>query len=166
TPSSTGHSGGEDIRQTPLSSTIDYNKRNCSTRIMALHFSRASPELLGGVEQAIAQLSKNGRLVLVTKGDLFLHEAKLAGSGLGDWFSGVEIVSEKTAATYSRIFKRYGVEPDQAVMAGNSVRSDVLPALSRSRLTDRSLRLDIADILIMLWLCSTARPTYLDMTNT
>lgn len=86
-------------------------------------------ELLGGVDQAIAQLSKIGRLVLVTKGDLFLQEAKLAGSGLGDWFSGVEIVSEKTAATYSRIFKRYGVEPDQAVMAGNSVRSDVLPAL-------------------------------------
>jgi putative hydrolase of the HAD superfamily len=86
-------------------------------------------ELLEGVEPTIAQLSDIGRLVLVTKGDLFLQEAKLASSGLGDAFSGVEIVSDKTVDTYRRIFRRYGVEPDHAVMAGNSVRSDVLPAL-------------------------------------
>ena len=86
-------------------------------------------EPLPGVTEAIEQLAAMGRLVLITKGDLFHQEAKLAASGLGSWFSGVEIVSEKTAETYRRIFGRYGVEAAEVVMAGNSVRSDILPVL-------------------------------------
>jgi putative hydrolase of the HAD superfamily len=86
-------------------------------------------EMLDGVADALDALAALGRLVLVTKGDLHHQEAKLAASGLGERFEGVEIVSDKSAATYRRIFGRYGVAPDEAVMAGNSMRSDVLPAL-------------------------------------
>ncbi|MDX7949630.1 HAD family hydrolase [Lichenihabitans sp. Uapishka_5] len=86
-------------------------------------------EPLPGVVAAVERLSTLGRLVLITKGDLFHQEAKLAASGLGAWFAGVEVVSDKTPETYSRIFARYGVGAGQAVMAGNSVRSDVLPVL-------------------------------------
>jgi putative hydrolase of the HAD superfamily len=86
-------------------------------------------ELLAGVEEALPQLAERAPLVLVTKGDLHHQEAKLAASGLGDMFSGVEIVSDKRADTYTRIFARYGVAAEEAVMAGNSVRSDILPAL-------------------------------------
>lgn len=68
--------------------------------------------------------------MLVTKGDLLHQEAKLAASGLGDRFSGIEIVSDKTPDTYARIFDRHGVAPRQAVMAGDSMRSDILPALA------------------------------------
>ena len=91
-------------------------------------------EPLPGVEDAIEQLAGIAPLVLVTKGDLFHQEAKLAASGLGSKFSGVEIVSEKTADTYRRVFARYGVAPHEAVMAGNSVRSDILPALEAGAL--------------------------------
>lgn len=86
-------------------------------------------DTLPGVPEALVALAGRARLVLVTKGDLFHQEAKLAASGLGDHFSGVEIVSAKTPATYARIFTHQGVAPYEAVMAGNSVRSDVLPAL-------------------------------------
>jgi putative hydrolase of the HAD superfamily len=86
-------------------------------------------DLLEGVAEALGPLQQRGVLVLVTKGDLFHQESKLAASGLGEKFSGVEIVSEKTAETYLRIFRRYGARPDEAVMAGNSLRSDILPAL-------------------------------------
>jgi putative hydrolase of the HAD superfamily len=86
-------------------------------------------EPLPGVTDALGTLAERYRLVLITKGDLFHQETKLAASGLGSLFSGVEIVSEKAADTYRRVFARYGAEPEQAVMAGNSVRSDVLPAL-------------------------------------
>ena len=68
--------------------------------------------------------------MLVTKGDLLHQEAKLAASGLGERFSGVEIVSDKTPDTFRRLFARHGVAPDRAVMAGDSMRSDVLPALA------------------------------------
>jgi putative hydrolase of the HAD superfamily len=86
-------------------------------------------EPLPGVVDALPALAARAPLVLVTKGDLHHQEAKLAVSGFGAWFTGVEIVSDKKPETYARIFERYGAAPDQAVMAGNSVRSDVLPAL-------------------------------------
>jgi putative hydrolase of the HAD superfamily len=86
-------------------------------------------EPLPGVDHALAQLSERYRLVLITKGDLLHQEQKLAASGLGDLFAAVEIVSEKDADTYRRVFARHGTGPAQAVMAGNSVRSDVIPAI-------------------------------------
>jgi putative hydrolase of the HAD superfamily len=87
-------------------------------------------EMLDGVAEALERLAMLGRLVLVTKGDLHHQEAKLAASGLGEHFEGVEIVSDKKPETYRRIFARYGVTAEEAVMAGNSMRSDVLPALA------------------------------------
>jgi putative hydrolase of the HAD superfamily len=87
-------------------------------------------EPLPGVSETLPQLSAQSRLVLVTKGDLFHQESKLAASGLGDHFSGVEIVSEKTPETYARVFARYGAAAVNAVMVGNSLRSDVWPALA------------------------------------
>ena len=91
---------------------------------------RAHPvETLPGVDEALAALSERCRLVLITKGDLLDQERKLAASGLGDLFAAVEIVSEKDRGTYDRIFARHGTGPDEAVMAGNSMKSDVLPAL-------------------------------------
>jgi len=86
-------------------------------------------EPLPGVEDALADLSNGYRLILITKGDLLHQEQKLAASGLGDLFAAVEIVSEKDAGTYARVFDRYGSGPAEAVMAGNSLRSDVLPAI-------------------------------------
>ena len=81
------------------------------------------------VAEALERLARIAPLVLITKGDLFHQESKLAASGLGRFFSGVEIVSEKTPHTYRRAFARHGVAPEQALMAGNSIKSDVLPAL-------------------------------------
>jgi putative hydrolase of the HAD superfamily len=85
--------------------------------------------LIDGVAEALSRLAEKGTLALITKGDLFDQESKLAASGIGDRFSGVEIVSEKSAETYRRLFARYGVKPDEAAMVGNSLRSDILPAL-------------------------------------
>ncbi|HET7437183.1 MAG TPA: HAD family hydrolase [Thermoanaerobaculia bacterium] len=85
-------------------------------------------DLLDGVAETIETLAKEYRLVLVTKGDLFDQEAKLARSGVGQHFSDVQIVSDKTVATYRAIIQREAVAPDELVMVGNSLRSDVLPA--------------------------------------
>ncbi|SNB75536.1 putative hydrolase of the HAD superfamily [Arboricoccus pini] len=86
-------------------------------------------EPLPGVGQALSRLAERAKLVLITKGDLFHQESKLAASGLGDFFSGVEIVSNKSPEVYARVFRRHGAEPAAALMAGNSVRSDILPPL-------------------------------------
>lgn len=86
-------------------------------------------ELLPGVEPALDGLADRGRLVLVTKGDLMHQETKLAASGLGDRFSGIEILSDKTPDAFRRLFAQYEVAPERCLMVGDSVRSDVLPAL-------------------------------------
>ena len=87
-------------------------------------------ELLDGVPETIDAIAATGRqMIVITKGDLFHQEAKVAGSGLADRFSRVEIVSEKDPDTYRRIIDDLGVEPARFVMIGNSVRSDVLPVV-------------------------------------
>ncbi|CAH1653962.1 Haloacid dehalogenase [Hyphomicrobiales bacterium] len=86
-------------------------------------------ETLPHVRETLEALSGDYRLVLITKGDLFDQERKLAQSGLGDFFHAVEIVSDKKAATYARLFARHGDGAGQAMMVGNSLKSDILPAL-------------------------------------
>jgi putative hydrolase of the HAD superfamily len=86
-------------------------------------------EPLPGVEEALKPLADRHRLILITKGDLFHQESKLAASGLGSYFSGVEIVSEKTPEIYTRAFARHGASAETALMAGNSVKSDILPMI-------------------------------------
>ena len=87
-------------------------------------------EILPHAAETVAALHGRYRLVLVTKGDLLDQERKLAQSGLGEWFDAVEIVSDKNAATYARIFARHGDGAAAALMAGNSMKSDVLPMIA------------------------------------
>jgi putative hydrolase of the HAD superfamily len=86
-------------------------------------------ELLPHAGDVVERLASSHRLVLITKGDLLDQERKLAQSGLGEMFHAVEIVSDKTRATYERAFARHGDGPDRAMMVGNSMKSDVRPAL-------------------------------------
>lgn len=86
-------------------------------------------ETLPHVNETLEALSGDYRLVLITKGDLFDQERKLAQSGLGDFFHAVEIVSDKKPDTYDRIFARHGDGAGRAMMVGNSLKSDILPAL-------------------------------------
>lgn len=87
-------------------------------------------ELLEGVREAVAAVAADYRLVLVTKGDLFHQERKVALSGMSDLFSRIEIVSEKDPATYAAVLARSGVTADEFVMVGNSLRSDIAPVLA------------------------------------
>jgi putative hydrolase of the HAD superfamily len=87
-------------------------------------------ETLPYVDQALGQLQETHRLILVTKGDVFDQERKLAASGLAEYFAAVEIVPDKTKEAYARIFDRHTDGPEQTIMVGNSMRSDILPALA------------------------------------
>lgn len=86
-------------------------------------------ELFPHARDTITGLAGQYRILLITKGDLLDQERKLAQSGLGDLFDGVEIVSDKTDAIYSEIFRRHGACAARAMMVGNSLKSDVLPVL-------------------------------------
>jgi putative hydrolase of the HAD superfamily len=87
-------------------------------------------ELLPDVEEVVAELGKSYPLLLITKGDLFDQESKLARSGLGGYFEKIEIVREKDASVYSAILTKHGIAPSNFLMVGNSLKSDILPVLA------------------------------------
>lgn len=86
-------------------------------------------ELLEGVRETIHALSSEYNLMVITKGDLFDQEAKLARSGVGDYFSAFEIIPRKDKKTYKYILRRHQIEAEEFVMVGNSLKSDILPVL-------------------------------------
>jgi putative hydrolase of the HAD superfamily len=85
----------------------------------------------------IGQVLQSGRDILTAEVDLFPHVGetipllakKLARSGLADCFRHVEIISDKNAASYQRIFERYEIDGSRFLMVGNSLKSDILPVL-------------------------------------
>ena len=87
-------------------------------------------ELLPGVRETLEGLAGKYNLMLITKGDLFHQESRIAASGLGDLFDALEVVSEKDVPTYERVFRRYHLDPATFLMVGNSVRSDILPIVA------------------------------------
>lgn len=86
-------------------------------------------ELLPGIREAVEAVAREFRLVLITKGDLFHQEGKVARSGLADIFQRIEIVSEKNEPTYRRVLGEFALQPVQFGMVGNSLRSDIEPVV-------------------------------------
>jgi putative hydrolase of the HAD superfamily len=89
----------------------------------------AEVELLEHVADTLAGLADRYTLMLITKGDLLDQESKIERSGLADRFRHIEIVSDKSKASYTRLLQRYAISPERFIMVGNSLRSDILPVL-------------------------------------
>lgn len=84
-------------------------------------------EILPGIEETIEAIKDDYELMIITKGDLFDQETKIARSGLAHHFSRIEIVSEKNPASYQELIDRNGLDINSFLMLGNSLKSDVLP---------------------------------------
>ncbi len=87
-------------------------------------------ELLPGVAETLADLSKRHHLILMTKGNRAEQADKLARSGLAPYFSAVEIPAEKDPAAYRAVIGRHELKPHTSWMIGNSPKSDINPALA------------------------------------
>jgi putative hydrolase of the HAD superfamily len=87
-------------------------------------------ELIEGVRDVLQKLQDHYKLLLLTKGDLLDQETKLARSDLAEYFSFIEIVSEKTGEVYLNILNKLNCQPQEFLMVGNSVKSDIMPAIN------------------------------------
>ncbi len=108
------------ISGTDIQILIDIAREMLSTEV----------ELLPHVAETIPQLAAKYPLMLITKGDLFDQENKLARSGLAQHFRHVEVVSQKTPETYTRLLNKYSLDAAHFLMVGNSLKSDILPILA------------------------------------
>ncbi len=86
-------------------------------------------KLLDGVESTLMNLQKKYKLVLATKGDLLDQERKLRNSGLAQYFSHVEVMSNKRKSDYVQLIQKLGVMPHEFLMVGNTVKSDIIPVI-------------------------------------
>lgn len=105
------------IRGSEIQQIIDFARR----------MLREPIQLLPGVAETVAALAETYRLMVITKGDLFDQESKVARSGLGDRFFAVEVVSVKNAEVYRALLDKHEIAPEHFLMVGNSLPSDVLP---------------------------------------
>jgi len=85
--------------------------------------------LFDAVGEVLSGVSKNHRVILITKGDLVHQTRKVETSGLAHHFDSVEIVLEKDPTTYARVLKSLSINPHRFCMVGNSLKSDILPVL-------------------------------------
>jgi len=87
-------------------------------------------ELLPDVEEVLQELNGKYKLVVATKGDLKDQHRKLHDSKLGSYFHHIEVLSDKTELDYTKMLGRLECQPENFVMIGNSLKSDVLPILN------------------------------------
>jgi putative hydrolase of the HAD superfamily len=87
-------------------------------------------ELLPEVEDVLQQLKGKYKLVVATKGDLKDQHRKLHDSGIGHYFHHIEVMSDKKELDYEKMLGRLDTKPEDFIMIGNSLKSDVLPVLN------------------------------------
>jgi len=89
-----------------------------------------SIELIDGFDTLLPRLQQKYKLIVVTKGDLLDQERKLIKSGLLPYFHHIEIMSDKKESDYQKLIKHLGIHPEEFMMVGNSVKSDILPVIN------------------------------------
>jgi len=87
-------------------------------------------EILRGVPETLEYLGERHHLIMVTKGNFAEQTGKVERSGLKEYFSAIEIVSEKNEAIYRSMIAKYALSADTTWMIGNSPKSDINPALA------------------------------------
>lgn len=86
--------------------------------------------LFEGAERTLKILNKKYKIVVTTKGDLLEQENKVYRSGLDKYLHHIEVMSEKNKTSYARLIKELNIKPQEFLMVGNSVKSDILPVLA------------------------------------
>jgi putative hydrolase of the HAD superfamily len=89
----------------------------------------ADVDLVEGAKETLEKLSLKYDLMLITKGDSYEQERKIERSGIADYFRYLEVVGEKSEASYRKILRQYNLDPGCFLMVGNSLRSDILPVI-------------------------------------
>ncbi|MGB7219284.1 MAG: HAD family hydrolase [Vicinamibacterales bacterium] len=99
-------------------------------RLAAQAVFEQDPLVVVGAREALQNLRARGvKLALLTKGDHDLQVRRVERSGIADLFDVIRIVSEKPPTAFLSIVADLRVEPKDAWSIGNSIRSDILPAL-------------------------------------
>jgi putative hydrolase of the HAD superfamily len=87
-------------------------------------------DLIEGVEKTLKALHEHYTLIVATKGDLTEQLNKYRMSGLSKYFHHCEVMENKDEKNYLELLKKHDLEPEQLLMVGNSVKSDIAPVVN------------------------------------
>ena len=87
-------------------------------------------ELKDGVVETLEALKDHYTLVVATKGDLTEQLYKYRRSGLDQYFHHCEVMENKNEANYLELAAKNNLAPEQILMVGNSVKSDIAPVVN------------------------------------
>jgi putative hydrolase of the HAD superfamily len=119
------------LEETYLKLAGNFARRETIVQIHTLvgELEKVPPKILEGVPETLAYLAPRHRLILLTKGDTAEQAAKVERSGLQSYFEAIEIVAEKSVATFTRVVDQFRIVKSSGWMVGNSPKSDINPAL-------------------------------------
>ena len=86
-------------------------------------------EIIEGVEETLKALQENYTLIVATKGDLTEQLHKYRASGLEKYFHHCEVMENKNVKNYLELAAKNNLQPEQILMVGNSVKSDIAPVV-------------------------------------
>ena len=87
-------------------------------------------KLIDGVQETLEALSGHYRLVVATKGDVTEQMFKYRRSGLDRYFHHCEVMENKDEKNYLELAAKNDLQPEQLLMVGNSVKSDIAPVIN------------------------------------
>lgn len=83
-----------------------------------------------GTLEAIDLLTEKFPIYIVTQGDKEVQETRVSHLPFKKKLSGVFVVAKKSVDIFSAIVKQLGYQPHEAVMIGDSLKSDVAPSVA------------------------------------
>lgn len=114
-----------DIRNGQLSDTDRQSYENLKATL-----STRPIETYENVRETLALLRRNYRVIIVTKGQLAEQMMSIAKSGLRPFVHDFQIMNKKDANEYrGQVFTKYGLDPEECVMVGNTLKTDIHPVL-------------------------------------
>lgn len=87
-------------------------------------------EILEGVQETLEALTGKYELIVATKGDVTEQMAKYRKSGLDRYFHHCEVMENKDEKNYLELAAKHDLAPEQLLMIGNSVKSDIAPVVN------------------------------------
>ena len=87
-------------------------------------------QIIDGVKETLEALYGHYEMIVATKGDLTEQMAKYRKSGLAKYFHHCEVMENKDEKNYLELVRKHRLEPEQLLMIGNSVRSDIAPVVN------------------------------------
>ena len=87
-------------------------------------------QIIEGVEEVLQALQGHYTLIVATKGDLTEQLHKYRVSGLERYFHHCEVMENKDEKNYLELARKHNLQPEQILMIGNSVKSDIAPVVN------------------------------------